>query len=105
MKKPILIVISVFTMLIGVTTVSAKTVHFDNREVVYLDGNSGEGCDSLLGNPDYVGDVAYYLQTFFDIMKYLGVALCIVLTTVDFVKALLGQDKDLYKPGDFDYEK
>lgn len=40
---------------------------------------------------------AYYLQLALNIMKYVGVILCITLTVVDFFKELLSEDKDGYK--------
>ncbi|MBE6155313.1 MAG: hypothetical protein E7164_00980 [Firmicutes bacterium] len=55
-------------------------------------------CDALFGDPEQPGDLAYYLQKVLDVMKYLGIILCIVLTIVDFGKAILGEDKDMYKP-------
>jgi hypothetical protein len=55
-------------------------------------------CDAIFGNPGTPGTVAYYIQLVLNIIKYVGVVLVIVLTVVDFVKALLGEEKDMYKP-------
>lgn len=53
---------------------------------------------SILGNPKKVGSVAYYLQTILDIIKYIAIVLCIVLTIYDFSKALFSEDKDIVSP-------
>lgn len=57
-----------------------------------------QSCESLLGNPSDSSDPAYYIQIALNVMKYAGIAACIVLTIVDFAKAILNQDKDILKP-------
>ena len=84
MKKMVIILISlliVFTL--GITT-------------VYAAGSSA-ACNSLFGNPTVSGSVASYIQLALNIMKYLGIILCIVLTIADFAKAVFGEDKDMLK--------
>ena len=97
MKKTSIILLISFILFIGIINVHAKS------NVQYLANNtvsnttSITSCDTLLGDPSKEGSVAYYLQTILDVMKYLGIGLCIVLTIVDFFKALLGDDKDMLK--------
>lgn len=55
-------------------------------------------CNSLLGDPTVLGQPAYYLQEILKIMRLLGIVLCIVLTVVDIFKALIGEEKDMYRP-------
>ena len=38
-----------------------------------------------------------FLQDIFDIMKYAGPVLCLVLSTMDFIKAAASQDKEALK--------
>ena len=47
------------------------------------------GCESI-----FTGDLQQYLEKIFSIMKYLGIVLCIGLSIVDFVKAILDDDKN-----------
>lgn len=77
-----------------------------SQNVVYADGNveyhlaskneMATDCDSLFGNPEDPNkqSVAYFLQQIFNIMKYAGPILCLVLSISDFVKATASQDKD-----------
>ena len=46
-------------------------------------------CESI-----FTGDLQQYLEKIFSIMKYLGIVLCIGLSIVDFVKAILDDDKN-----------
>lgn len=99
MKKTILLLIVTLTFFIGLSTVSAQ------ENALELIPNSGEvqllasaDCNSMFGNPNKDGTLAYYLQLILDVVKYAGIVLCILLTIVDFFKALLGDDKEMYKP-------
>ena len=83
MKKKLLIIVLLCTVAFVAVNVNAAGL--------------SQTCNSLFGNPQNKGTVAYYLQLALDIMKYLGIILCIVLTIVDFVKALFGEDKDMLK--------
>lgn len=49
---------------------------------------------SLFGCVDNDRHLAYYLNHAFNILKYAGVILCVVLSVVDFAKAVLSDDKD-----------
>lgn len=54
-------------------------------------------CTSLLGDPGTDTQPAYWIQLILNIMKYIGVVLLIVLTTLDFIKAIVSQDNDALK--------
>ena len=100
MKKTILLFFTVFVLFLGLCNVSAKEKSFSTlgNDSEYLAAISyTEKCDALLGDPNKVGTVAYYLQIMLDVIKYAGIVLCIVLTIVDFTKAILGEEKDMYK--------
>lgn len=43
----------------------------------------------------FTGNLQKYLEKIFSIMKYLGIVLCIGLSIVDFVKAILDDNKDV----------
>lgn len=118
MKKTILLLFTLLFMFIGLNTIEAKPVNVNvSAEVQLLDpprtntaanrntatnrntGTQNDAqCKSLFGNPKTKGTLAYYLQFALEVIKYLGIVLCIVLTVVDFAKALLGEEKEMYKP-------
>ena len=101
MKKICLLFLTVFILFLGMNTVSAserysETLVENGGTISYL--ATDKECDAMFGDPDKPGDLAYYLQKILDIIKYAGIILCILLTIVDFAKALLGDDKEMYKP-------
>ena len=100
MKKLIFICITVLIIVLGVQKVNAKEATSFFAGDVYLAGSMTEDpqCKYLLGDPDTEGNLAYYIQKALDIIKYVGIILCIVLTSVDFAKALFTNDKDMLKP-------
>ena len=102
MKKVVLLLAFTFLLFaFGVKTVEAKDFFSVSGDVKYLANDKmgfDQECNNLLGNPKTKGSVAYYLQMALDIIKYVGIVLCIVLTIVDFAKALFGDDKEMYKP-------
>ena len=101
MKKALFIITTVFILFICVLSIKTSNVkYFANNTTSNVSAMTltyGDKCDALLGDPSTEGTVAYYLQMIFDVMKYLGIILCIVLTIVDFFKALFGEDKDMMK--------
>lgn len=101
MKKIILLIIAMFALMFSISNVSAAEIIVDGAEVdgaVEVLANISADCNSMFGNPKTDGSLAYYLQLILDVIKYAGIVLCIVLTVVDFFKALLGDDKEMYKP-------
>ena len=110
MKKTILLLFTILTLVIGVGYVDAKEVdiipvtetNYVTEYHLFDDPNAGTEkdpqCSSLFGDPNNKKDLAWYLQLALDIIKYVGIVLCIVLTIVDFAKALLGEEKEMYKP-------
>lgn len=71
---------------------------FANYEITITDfgfkWDGPENCEGFLGDPDIALDPAWYLQLIFKIVKYVAVILAIVLSIIDFVKAITAQDKD-----------
>ena len=62
-------------------------------------GTSAEkvNCEYLFGDPTDVNQVAYWMQWVFNLIKYLGIIALFVMSTVDFVKALVQNDQDALK--------
>lgn len=83
-KKYFILLFILVILFLGATNVYAAT--------------DATNCEAILGDPNTPETVAYYLQLVLNIIKYIGVVLVIVLTVVDFVKAILGEEKDMYKP-------
>lgn len=106
MKKIIFVFITMLIFILGIENINAKEVTSFSRTDVYLAGSMTEDpqCKYLLGDPANDGSIsgtpspAYYLQKALDIIKYVGIILCITLTSVDFAKALFTNDKDMLKP-------
>lgn len=111
MKKIIIIfVAALIVFILGIKLVNAKTItSLSSGEVSLFAGGMTESeasntCKHLFGDPTDDGyisgtpSLAYYLQKALDIIKYLGIVICIVLTIVDFAKALFSNDKDMLKP-------
>lgn len=96
MKKVLVIFVLMLSFFSFISLVNADAKV--SGEVIYFAKNISDNCNALFGDPNKAGDFAYYLQIILDIIKYAGIVLCIVLSVVDWFKALLGEDKDMYKP-------
>ena len=53
-----------------------------------------EECEGLFGDPTDEESFAYMMQFAFNVIKYAGPLLCLILSVSDFVKAAASQDKD-----------
>jgi len=54
-------------------------------------------CDSLLGSVTTKGSPAFYLATIFSVLRYVAIAIIIVMTTLDFVGAVSSHDNEIIK--------
>lgn len=62
--------------------------------------SSSPSCEGILGDPEDDQEPAYWIQFVLDIMKYIAIAALIVLSAMDFFKAIVSNDKDsLQKAG------
>lgn len=58
-----------------------------------------ESCP-MFGDPESEGDLAYYMQTAFNIMKYVGILMLIGFTVMDLINGVTsGDDKEIQKIG------
>ena len=55
-----------------------------------------EQCPAF-GDPNVNGTPAYWMQQALEIMKYIAIVALLVLSTLDFIKALAQNDKDALK--------
>lgn len=54
-------------------------------------------CESYLGDPDTDGTPAHYLKFAFNLIKYLAIVLLLVLTIIEFAKAITSSNQDAMK--------
>ena len=73
----------------------------DSGDITPEPSNPGSGqhfnCEYLFGDPDNSNYIAYWLQWTMNLMKYIGIIALFILSTVDFVKALIQNDQDALK--------
>lgn len=55
-----------------------------------------DDCYKLLGESGEPGTTAYYLQMIFNVMKYIAIVALIVLSTVDYFRAIVEQDPNAF---------
>lgn len=58
---------------------------------------STQYCDNIFGDPNDIDCTAYWLQWILDIIKYVAIAALLILSTFDFIKAIISNDKDALK--------
>lgn len=51
-------------------------------------------CDTLLGSKIESSDPAYYINSAFNLVKYVAIIILIVFTSLDFLKAVVSKDDD-----------
>lgn len=112
MKKSVLIVILVLTMIVMPIKVSAMEIDYKNNLVQTMvkktnngtdTSNWGEGynqdqkCsgdDSILGSVNDPNSVAWLLQQVLNYIKVLGPILVVVLSSVEFAKVIINSDDE-----------
>ncbi len=81
----------VFALLLMVIPVSVDAMSIDS--LLFLDAS----CQGTLGSPDTPGTTAYLLQEIFDVIKLAVPVLLIVLTVIEFMKAVTSGKDDAIK--------
>lgn len=56
-----------------------------------------ENCDTLLGDPTIPNHPAYWIQKGLDLIKYAAIVSLFLLSIIDFLKAIISNDKDAVK--------
>ena len=62
-----------------------------------FDDDIDTDCESIFGDPTDSQYPAYWMQWILNIMKYVAIAALLILSIVDFIKALVSDDKDSVK--------
>lgn len=116
MKKRINILFLIFIGLISFTSfnVSAKStinpITFDSKMAVISDSinsnsevavisslKDNKECKGILGNPDNEDSVAWFLVKILNYLRLLGPLMVLVLSSLDFAKAILTSDDESLK--------
>ena len=92
MKRIFVLIFVLFTCMFSFSSVKALS----GNEVISSTPQvlATDKCNHIFGDPNTEGDFANYLQQIFNVFKYLAPALVIVLSIVEFVKAVASDDKD-----------
>ncbi len=92
-----------FFCFVSPLNVKAEEDNIFESEILFAE-STGDGtcqsttlCDNVLGDPDDPDCTAYWLQWILDIIKYIAIAALLVLSTFDFIKAIISNDKDALK--------
>lgn len=97
MYKKILFLLVAIVLSFSISFVRVELLSNEEKIVQLAKYNSNkekEACEGLFGDPDDEESFAYLLQIVFTIMKFAGPLFCIVFSTIDFVKAIVADDKD-----------
>lgn len=81
-------------------TVKSNAIVCANAEdISKIEGAGSDKCDYLLGDPNdpKKQDLAYWIQWCLDIIKYAAIIALLIFSTIDFVQALIKDDKDAIK--------
>ena len=78
-------------------SVIASEPSFVESYQLFDEEGSLNSCEGLLGDPNDHRAPAYWLQWILNIMKYVAIAALLILSLVDFIKALVSDDKDSVK--------
>ena len=82
-------------------TTSANVMDVQETSIVesyqLFDDNVDTDCESIFGDPEDSQYPAYWMQWILNIMKYVAIAALLILSTFDFIKALVSNDKDALK--------
>lgn len=62
-----------------------------------FDDDIDTDCESIFGDSTDSQYPAYWMQWILNIMKYVAIAALLILSTFDFIKALVSNDKDALK--------
>lgn len=95
--KKIILLICAFLLIFGIGTAKVEAKELSVSNAVYtLDKSVADTkCEGLLGDPNDSDSAAYFLQGIFNIFKFAAPILVLIMTIIDFIKAITSQDKDM----------
>ena len=67
-----------------------------NAGVEVTQENNANNCKSIFGDPNNEEDTAFYMQEAFNIIKFAGIILALVMTVKDLITAMSEQKNDMY---------
>ena len=99
-NKMFIVSILILSFFCLVSPLNAKAEEIVNGNFFESDrffAETGLNCNGILGSTDDVDAPAYWLDWILDIIKYVAIAALLVLSTIDFIKAIISNDKDAIK--------
>lgn len=97
-KTKLLLLIFTFFCFSFIGTNCVQAIAKETHNIIHFtDATLIASCEGFLGSKTVNTDPAYYLNMALKVMKYMGIILAIVFSTIDFIKAITSQDKDLLK--------
>ena len=97
MYKKILFLFVALVLSFSISFVRVELLDTGEKTVELAKYNSDKekkNCEGLFGDPDDDESFAHLLQIAFTIMKFAGPLLCIIFSSIEFVKAVVADDKD-----------
>jgi K+-transporting ATPase A subunit len=62
-------------------------------------------CSGYLGSPSNPKETAYWIQVALNVMRYIAIILLIVMSSFDYIKAVVAQDNDALKKANMTFIK
>ncbi len=102
MKKALKKIICVFVIVLSFVMFTPRVNAVSINQVVTAADTctkcpSTDICDSIFGDPGCDKCPAYWIQWILNLMKYIAIIALLVFVIVDFIKALVQNDKDAIK--------
>lgn len=94
MHKKLFIIMFILICFVACANINKVEAYSLTGEINYRLDEEDDACEGILGDPKDKDSFAYMLQQIFTILQYVAPILCLVLSTVDFLKAAASQDKE-----------
>lgn len=97
MYKKILFLFVALVLSFSISFVRVEMLDTGEKTIELAKYNSAkekENCEGLFGDPDDDESFAHLLQIAFTIIKFAGPLLCIIFSCIEFIKAVVADDKD-----------
>ena len=97
MKKVLIMTVLFLFVFSFSCDVKAYSFNENYQYLVLADNNEEQECEAIFGDPENSNSIAYMLQEVFDFIKFLDVVLILLLTIVEFTKAITAGDDAIKK--------
>ena len=94
-KNRIIKIFIIFMILLAVSVkVPVKAKSITNGFFALVNNNT---CEGYLGSPTNPEETAYWIQMALNVLRYVAIIILIVMSSLDFIKALVAQNNDALK--------